>query len=56
MKRIYLDYAATTPMHPEVLKVMLPCFTDAFGNASTIYFYGQEAKEAIDYYLNKSKK
>jgi hypothetical protein len=36
MKRIYLDYAATTPTHPEVLKAMLPYFTEAFGNASTI--------------------
>lgn len=48
MKRIYLDYAATTPTHPEVLKVMLPCFTDAFGNPSSIHSFGQEAKEAIE--------
>ena len=48
MRRIYLDYAATTPMHPEVVKAMLPYFTDAFGNASTIYSYGQEAKGAIE--------
>jgi len=48
MKRIYLDYAATTPTHPEVVKAMLPYFTDVFGNPSTIYSYGQEAKEAIE--------
>jgi len=48
MKRIYLDYAATTPMHPEVLEAMQPYFTDAFGNPSSIYSYGQEAKVAID--------
>ena len=48
MKRIYLDYAATTPTHPEVLKAMLPYFTDAFGNPSSIHFYGQEAKGAIE--------
>ncbi|MFC2069902.1 cysteine desulfurase NifS [Chloroflexota bacterium] len=48
MKRIYLDYAATTPMHPDVLKVMQPYFTDYFGNPSSIYSYGQEAKSAID--------
>lgn len=47
MKRIYLDYAATTPTHPDVLKVMLPYFTEAFGNPSTIYCYGQEAKGEI---------
>jgi cysteine desulfurase len=48
MKRIYLDYAATTPTHPEVLKAMLPYFTDAFGNPSSIHSLGQEAREAIE--------
>jgi cysteine desulfurase len=48
MKQIYLDYAATTPTHPEVVKAMLPYFTEAFGNPSGIYTYGQEAKGAIE--------
>ncbi|MFC1931700.1 cysteine desulfurase NifS [Chloroflexota bacterium] len=48
MKRIYLDYAATTPTHPEVVKAMLPYFTEAFGNPSTIHSCGQEAKEAME--------
>jgi len=48
MRRIYLDYAATTPTHPEVVKAMLPYFTDIFGNPSSIYSYGQEAKGAIE--------
>jgi len=48
MKRIYLDYAATTPTNPEVVKAMLPYFTDAFGNPSSIYSYGQEAKGAME--------
>ena len=48
MRRIYLDYAATTPTHPEVVKAMLPYFTDAFGNPSSICSYGQEAKGAIE--------
>ncbi len=48
MKRIYLDYAATTPTDPEVIEAMLPYFTDAFGNPSSIYSYGQEAKGAIE--------
>lgn len=48
MKRVYLDYAATTPTHPEVVKAMLPYFTEMFGNPSSIYSYGQEAKEAIE--------
>ena len=48
MNRIYLDHAATTPTHPEVLKVMLPYFTDIFGNPSTLYECGPQAKEAIE--------
>jgi cysteine desulfurase len=48
VRRIYLDYAATTPTDPEVVKAMLPYFTDAFGNPSSIYSYGQEGKGAIE--------
>jgi cysteine desulfurase len=48
MEKIYLDYAATTPVHPEVLEAMLPYFTEKFGNPSTLYEYGQEAKGAIE--------
>jgi len=48
MRRIYLDHAATTPTRPEVVKAMLPFFSDAFGNPSSIYFYGQEAKGAVE--------
>jgi cysteine desulfurase len=48
LARIYLDYAATTPVHPEVLKTMLPYFTDDFGNPSSIHTYGQDARSAIE--------
>jgi len=48
MRRIYLDYAATTPTHPEVVKAMLPYFTEVFGNPSSLYSHGQEAKGATD--------
>ena len=48
MRRTYLDYAATTPTHPEVVKAMLPYFTDSFGNPSSIHAYGQEAKGTIE--------
>ncbi len=48
MKRIYLDYAATTPVHEEVIKAMLPFFSHDFGNPSSIYAYGQEAKKAVE--------
>jgi cysteine desulfurase len=48
MKRIYLDYAATTPTHPEVVEAMLPYFGQILGNPSSIHFHGQEAKAAIE--------
>jgi cysteine desulfurase len=48
LKRIYLDYAATTPVHPEVVKAMQPYFSDAFGNPSSLYSYGLEARQAIE--------
>jgi cysteine desulfurase len=48
MKRIYLDYSATTPMLPEVLEAMKPYFCEKFGNPSSICFYGKEAKKAIE--------
>ena len=48
MRRIYLDYAATTPVDPEVVKAMSPFFTETFGNPSGTYSYGQEAKEVIE--------
>ena len=53
MKRIYLDYAATTPTHPEVVKAMLPYFSDAFGNPSSLYSYGLEARQAIEVARNR---
>ena len=46
--RIYLDYAATTPTHPEVVKWMLRFFTDSFGNPSSLYSFGREAHAAVD--------
>ena len=48
MKRIYLDHAATTPVAKEVLESMEPFFSQKFGNASSLYSLGREAKEAID--------
>lgn len=48
MKRIYLDYAATTPTDPEVVKAMLPYFTDQFGNPSSIHSFGQEVEAAVE--------
>ncbi len=48
MKRIYLDYAATTPLDPRVLRVMKPFFTTHFGNPSALYEEGVSAKKAVD--------
>lgn len=48
MKRIYLDYAATTPVDKEVLEAMEPYFLEKFGNPSSIHFFGQSAKKAIE--------
>jgi cysteine desulfurase len=48
MKNIYLDHNATTPVHPEVLSAMLPYFSEKFGNASSIYASGREAKGALE--------
>jgi cysteine desulfurase len=48
MKRIYLDYAATTPCDPAVIAAMQPYFFDKFGNPSSIHSFGQEAKKAIE--------
>jgi cysteine desulfurase len=48
MKRTYLDHAATTPTHPEVVEAMLPYFSESFGNPSSIHFLGQETRVIVD--------
>ena len=48
MDRIYLDYAATTPVDQQVMDAMLPYFGQKFGNPSSAHFYGQEAEGAIE--------
>ncbi|HIH36735.1 MAG TPA: aminotransferase class V-fold PLP-dependent enzyme, partial [Methanocellales archaeon] len=48
MNRIYMDHSATTPVASEVLKAMLPYFSDGFGNASSLHSFGQEAKKALE--------
>lgn len=48
MRNVYLDYAATTPVHPKVLDTMQSFFSDQFGNPSSLHTIGQQAKEAVD--------
>ena len=48
MRPIYLDYNATTPLAPEVVKAMLPFMDNVFGNPSSSHFYGLEAKKAVE--------
>jgi len=48
MRRVYLDHAATTPIEPDVLKAMMPYFTEIFGNPSSVHQFGREAKVAIE--------
>ncbi|HEY7295081.1 MAG TPA: aminotransferase class V-fold PLP-dependent enzyme, partial [Dehalococcoidia bacterium] len=46
--RIYLDHAATTAVDPRVVGAMLPCLTESWGNPSSIYKEGQEARRVLD--------
>ena len=48
MRNVYLDYSATTPVKEEVVQAMIPYFTEKFGNPSTLYGPGLEAKAGLD--------
>ncbi|MBN2831592.1 MAG: cysteine desulfurase NifS [Candidatus Omnitrophica bacterium] len=48
MKKVYLDYATTSPCDPLVLKAMEPFFFDRPGNASSMHSFGQEAKKGVE--------
>ena len=47
-KLIYLDHAATTPVHPDVLEAMMPYLTTQYANPSTLYTFGREARAAVE--------
>jgi cysteine desulfurase len=49
MRRVYLDYAATTPVHPEVAEVMSEYHTTKFANPSSLHVAGREAREAVSH-------
>ena len=46
--RIYMDYAATAPVLPEVLDAMLPFFTGKYGNPSAVYGEGRETRKEVE--------
>jgi cysteine desulfurase len=48
LERIYLDHAATSPMHPDVIETMVPFMTEIFGNPSSIHFFGRQGRHAVD--------
>ncbi len=48
MRQIYMDHSATTPVDPAVKEAMLPYFSEKFGNPSSIYSIGREARRAIE--------
>ena len=48
MARIYLDNAATTRVAPEVIRAMLPCFDETYGNPSSLHSFGLSAKDIVE--------
>ena len=56
MKNVYMDYAATTYVKPEVLEEMMPFFTEKYGNPSSFYGISRETKMAIDKARNRVAK
>lgn len=48
MRSVYMDHAATTPVHPEVIAAMLTYFHPNFGNASSVHGFGRKARIAVD--------
>ena len=47
-RRVYLDHSASTPVDPRVVAAMLPFLTKTFGNPSSVHFFGQEVRAAVD--------
>ncbi|HWS49032.1 MAG TPA: cysteine desulfurase family protein [Candidatus Methanoperedens sp.] len=47
-QKIYLDYAATTPVDPRVVKVMMPYFNQNYGNSMSLHEYGFKSSEAVE--------
>lgn len=56
MREIYVDHAATTPLHPEAVRAMEPFLYQHFGNASSIHRFGRKARGALDEARRKLKR
>jgi len=48
VKKVYLDYSAATPIHPQATEAMIPYLGELFGNPQSLHDWGEEAKEAIE--------
>ncbi|MFC2948446.1 cysteine desulfurase family protein [Virgibacillus sediminis] len=48
MDHIYLDHAATAPMHEDVWKAMYPVYQEVFGNPSSVHAFGRKARQQLD--------
>jgi len=48
LRRVYVDYAATTPLDPRVFEAVKPYFITVYGNASSIHSFGAEARQAVE--------
>ncbi|CDQ18096.1 cysteine desulfurase [Halobacillus karajensis] len=48
MKSIYLDHAATSPVHPNVIAEMMPVYKEVFGNPSSVHQFGRKARRILD--------
>ncbi|HEY7710545.1 MAG TPA: cysteine desulfurase family protein [Candidatus Entotheonella sp.] len=48
MRQVYLDYNATTPVHPEVLEVVIESLHNDFGNPSSVHRYGRKTRVLVD--------
>jgi cysteine desulfurase len=48
MERIYLDHAATSPVHPEVIQVLTETMQQHYGNPSSIHYFGRDARQVVD--------
>lgn len=48
MERIYLDHAATSPVHPEVIQVLTETLQHHYGNPSSIHYFGRDARQVVD--------